>query len=174
MTVWVISVEVVASIGPDGEHGRMSRLTRAFVRFQKNPSSVRYAVAAIISTTVLLVFTGAIFMRVFDSESYPTFGEAVWFTLQTVTTVGYGDNTPTSAVGRLVTATVMLVAIGLITVVTAVITSMFIRSVSREQDAADQQVFSEKLARIEASLAQANKRLAELGEPTTSPPDERS
>jgi voltage-gated potassium channel len=172
--VWDIPVEVVASLGPDGEHGRMSRLTRAFVRFQKNPSSVRYAVAAIISTTALLVFTGAIFMRVFDSENYPTFGQALWFTLQTVTTVGYGDNTPTSSVGRIMAASVMLVAIGLITVVTAVITSMFIRSVSREQDAADQQLFSDKLARIEASLAQANKRLAELGEPTTSEPEERT
>jgi len=167
-------VEVVASLGPDGEHGPMSQLTRSFVRFQKNPSSVRYAVTAIISTTVLLVFTGAIFMRVFDSKSYPTFGEALWFTLQTVTTVGYGDNTPTSTVGRIVTTMVMLVAIGLITVVTAVITSMFIRSVSREQDVADQQIFSETLARIEASLAQTNKRLAELGEPPTSEPDDEA
>jgi len=66
---------------------------------------------------------------------------------------------------------VMLVSIGLFTVVTAVITSMFIRSVSREQDVADQQVFNETLARIEASLAQTQEQLAELGEPATSEPD---
>ncbi len=162
---------VVASPGPDGDHVAMSQLTRAFVRFQKNPSSVRYAVAAIISTITVLVVTGAVFMRVFDSENYPTFGAALWFTLQTVTTVGYGDNTPTSALGRSVAAVVMLVSIGLFTVVTAVITSMFIRSVSREQDLADQQSFNETLARIEASLAQTQQRLAELGEPATSEPD---
>ena len=100
-----------------------TRFTRAFVRFQNNPSSVRYAAAAIISTTAVFVIVGAVVMRLFDGEQYETFGEAIWFTLQTVTTVGYGDNTPTSVVGRTVASIVMLVSIGLISVITAAITS---------------------------------------------------
>ena len=139
---------------------------RAFVRFQKNPSSVRYASAAIISTITILVLVGALLMRVFDSDNYPTFGGAVWFTLQTVTTVGYGDDTPTSGVGRTVASVVMLVSIALITVITAVITSMFIRSVSHEQDEADRVTITETLARIEASLAAAHERLERL-DPST-------
>lgn len=169
-----MSALVVASLGPGGDHVAMSRLTRPFVRFQQNPSSVRYAVASIISTITLLVFTGAVFMRVFDSANYPTFGQALWFTLQTVTTVGYGDNPPTSAFGQTVAALVMLVAIGLFTVITAVITSMFIRSVSREDDAAQQQTLNETLTRIEASLADAHERLAKLGERPTSEPDDET
>lgn len=139
---------------------------RAFVRFQKNPSSVRYASAAIISTIATLVVVGALLMRLFDSDTYPTFGGAVWFTLQTVTTVGYGDDTPTSGIGRSVASVVMLVSISLITVITAVITSMFIRSVSREQDEADRVTTTETLARIEASLAAAHERLERL-DPST-------
>ena len=140
---------------------------RAFVRFQKNPSSVRYASAAIISTIATLVVVGALLMRLFDSDNYPTFGGALWFTLQTVTTVGYGDSTPTSTLGRVVAAIVMLVSISLITVITAVITSMFIRSVSREQDETDRVNASEALARIEASLASAHERLDQITEATS-------
>ncbi len=144
----------------------MNQMTRAFVRFQKNPSSVRYASAAIMSTIIVLVIAGALLMRVFDPDTYPTFGGALWFTLQTVTTVGYGDSTPTSALGRFVASCVMLVSIALITVITAVITSMFIRSVSREQDAANHLTVTDTLARIEASLASAHERLDRLSEST--------
>jgi voltage-gated potassium channel len=142
----------------------MTYLNRAFVRFQKNPASVRYASAAIVSTIVVLVLVGALLMRVFDAETYPTFGGAVWFTLQTVTTVGYGDNNPTSAFGRTVASVVMVVSIALITVITAGITSMLIRALGRDQDAADQRMHFEALARIEASLAEAHERLDRLAE----------
>jgi voltage-gated potassium channel len=156
------SVRVVASVGHGSDHDGMKTLMHAFVRFQKNPASVRYAAAAIMSTIVILVLVGAAFMRVFDADTYPTFGGAVWFTLQTVTTVGYGDNTPTSTIGRVVASVVMLVSIALITVVTAGITSMLIGALSREQGAADQRTYTETLARIEASLTEAHERLDRL------------
>ena len=142
-------------------------MTRTFVRFQRDPSSVRYAAAAIISTFLVLVAVGALLMRIFDPDNYPSFGSAVWFTLQTVTTVGYGDNPPTSSLGQIVASIVMLVSIALITVITAAITSLLIKSIGREQDAADQQAFTETLARIEASLAEAHERLDRLADSTT-------
>ena len=143
---------------------------RAFVRFQKDPSSVRYASAAIISTITVLVIVGALLMRLFDPDNYPTFGGAV------VVHAPNGDD------GRLrrqhpdlatrsvpVAAIVMLVSISLITVITAVITSMFIRSVSREQEETDRVNASEALARIEASLASAHERLDRLTALATTP-----
>ena len=145
---------------------------RRFVRFQNNPSSVRYAAAAIMSTTVILVLAGAFFMRVFDSEAYPTFGAAAWFTLQTITTVGYGDSTPDSTLGRVVASVVMLVSIALITVVTAAITSLLIRSVTQEQQDADRVTFNETLARIEVALAAAQERLDQITESTTTQRDD--
>jgi len=65
----------------------------------------------------------------------------------------------------------MLVSISLITVITAAVTSLFIRSVSREQDAADQLTFTETLARIEASLATAHEQLDQLTESTAETTD---
>ncbi len=150
-----------------------TRITRAFVRFQNNPSSVRYASAAIISTIAVLVVVGALLMRIFDDEQYGSFGEAVWFALQTVTTVGYGDNTPTSGEGRAIAAVVMLVSIGLISVITAAVTSMFIRAVGRDQQATDRRLLTEALARIESKLAEAHERLERIEQRATTSPGER-
>ena len=140
----------------------MTRLPRAYIRFEKNPSSVRYASAAIVGTLFVLVLAGTLLSWLFARDDYSSFGEAVWFTLQTVTTVGYGDTTPTTQVGRFVASVVMLVSIGLMAVITAGITSLFVRSVSREQQHADHQVLTESLARIEANLAAAHERLARI------------
>ncbi len=64
------------------------------------------------SVTIAVVVVGAILMWAFDRDKqYASYGEALWFTLQTVTTVGYGDTTPTSAIGRVVAAVVMLTGI---------------------------------------------------------------
>jgi hypothetical protein len=109
--------------------------------------------------TVVLVLIGGVVMRAFASSQYPTFGEAFWFMLQTVTTVGYGDNPPTNTVGRVVASFAMLTAIGLTTVITAVVTSMFIQSARESRIGSRDQETAESLARIEASLASTEDRL---------------
>jgi len=147
----------------------MIRGSRSFQKFLNEPSSLRYATASIVTVTSILVIAGAVVIRIFDAEEYPTIGGALWFTLQTVTTVGYGDSTPSSAIGRAVASIVMLVSIGLITVVTAVITSLFIQSAGRRDTTADRDAAAESLARIEASLASANERLDRI-EKETPPP----
>jgi voltage-gated potassium channel len=148
---------------------RPARANNVFVRFRRDPSSLRYATAAIIFTTVVLVLVGAIVMRVFAHEQYRTFGDAIWFTLQTVTTVGYGDNTPTSGVGRTLASLVMLVSIGLISVVTALITSVFVRSIGRHAAEDDQLVLTDALSRIEHALAEAERRLERIEHAATRP-----
>ena len=50
-------------------------------------------------------------MTILDRENYPSIGLA-WWVVQTTTTVGYGDIVPTTYVGRLLAAFVMLVGIG--------------------------------------------------------------
>ena len=51
-------------------------------------------------------------MRVTDAREFPNIGDGLWWAVQTVTTVGYGDRVPTSPGGRLIAALVMLVGIG--------------------------------------------------------------
>ncbi|MGE5210244.1 MAG: potassium channel family protein [Acidobacteriota bacterium] len=138
---------------------------RALARFKANPASARFAIAAIMSVTVFAVLVGALLMWVFDRDNYPNYGEAVWFTLQTVTTVGYGDTTPTTGIGRAVAGVVMLSGIGLITVVTAAVTSIFIEAarVRTEQSHAEADAAGpHPLEQVSASLAEISARLERL------------
>jgi voltage-gated potassium channel len=140
----------------------MPRPRRAFQRFLQNPSSLRYATVAIISITIAMVVIGAVVIRIFDPEEFPDIGVALWFTLQTVTTVGYGDITPKDPVGRVVAALIMLSGIGFLTVITASITSLFIQSAGKRVADESRDAASDSLTRIEASLESIAQRIERL------------
>ena len=138
------------------------RLVRREVeKFQADPSSIRKAAAVIITVTVVAVVLGAIVLVVF-SRDFDDIGTALWFTLQTVTTVGYGDVTPTTGFGRLIAGIVMVVAIAFLTIVTALITSTFINAAQRQMRQAEFDAELESAARTEARLEELVTRLAAI------------
>jgi voltage-gated potassium channel len=101
-------------------------------------------------------------MTVIDRHGFPSLGAGLWWAVQTVTTVGYGDHVPTTAAGQILAAFVMLVGIGFVTVITASITSSFVeRSRLKERGvggrgAPSAEQFTrlqEQLDRIEAALS---------------------
>jgi voltage-gated potassium channel len=114
---------------------RRGLLKLAMDRFAANPSSVRNAAVLMIAITVAIVFVGGLVVWVFDAQDFPDLGGALWFTLQTVTTVGYGDKVPTAGIGRVVGASVMVVAVALIAILTASITSTFVEAAQRRHRA---------------------------------------
>ena len=81
--------------------------------------------------TVVITVAGGFLERVLDHQEYPTIGKGLWFALQTVTTVGYGDVTPEQPVGRFIAAVVMLSGIGFLAVVTAAVTASLVESSRR-------------------------------------------
>lgn len=140
----------------------MKFIHRTVERFRANPGSIRNATVTIISLTAFVVTVGAVIVRVFDREEYPTFGKALWFTLQTVTTVGYGDVTPEKPIGRVVASIVMITAIGLLTVVTAAITSVFIEAARARIERSHRSRDADTMERLEASLTSIADRLDRL------------
>jgi len=114
-------------------------------------------------TTTSITLGAALLMRIVDRDEFPTIGGSLWWAVQTVTTVGYGDHVPASTGGRLVAALVMLQGIGLVTVITASITSSFVagfhghRHIGDDAPAAVAKQLHEidaRLARIEAAVAE--------------------
>ena len=91
-----------------------------------------------IGATVVIVLVGGLIVWVFDNREFPDYGSALWYTLQTVTTVGYGDKVPTSLVGRLTGSFVMVVSVALLAIVTALITSTFVDAAQRRRHAQEQ------------------------------------
>jgi voltage-gated potassium channel Kch len=112
--------------------GRFNVIERRLERFMREPPSVGNAAAVIVVATIVVVVGGGVLISLIDNEEYPDVGIGMWWALQTVTTVGYGDVTPSHLNGRLVGAGLMLWGTAFIAIVTAVITSTFVARASRE------------------------------------------
>jgi len=98
---------------------------------------VRQAAAVIVTATLLAVVAGGVLIRFIDHSEYSNVWIGMWWALQTVTTVGYGDVTPKNTEGRIVGAFVMLEGIAFLAIITAVITSSFVARAARAYEAAN-------------------------------------
>ena len=129
----------------------------------RKPLTVRRAAGIIATVTLSITIISGVLMHFTDEKTFPNIGDGLWWAIQTVTTVGYGDLVPTSTVGRLVAALVMLAGIGFLTVVTAVITSTFIESARRRLHGTETDALSEKLDQIGERLKVIEAGLKDLG-----------
>ena len=88
-------------------------------------------VIAALTTTATVGF--GLLMTVIDHKNFTTIWLGLWWAVQTVTTVGYGDHVPTNAAGMLVAALVMLLGLAFLSVVTAAITSSFVARATEQR-----------------------------------------
>jgi voltage-gated potassium channel len=141
---------------------RRTPLGRSWDRFLENPASPRNAVIIIVIANLTIVGIGGVIIWLIDRPEYERLLDALWYTLQTITTVGYGDVTPTHPAGRLVGAAIMLLGIASLSILTATITSSFVeaRQAARQaREDADERV---QWASLEAKLDALIERLERL------------
>jgi voltage-gated potassium channel Kch len=108
-----------------------TRLERRLDRAVDRATTPRGAAIVIASASTMITVLAGLLVTLVERETYPSIGTGLWWAAQTVTTVGYGDNVPTSLAGRLVAVFVMFMGIGFLTVVTAAITSTFVAHARR-------------------------------------------
>ena len=116
--------------------GRFNILERRVAKFLKEPPTVRGATAVIVTATFAVTIGAGLLMTLIDNREFPSIGVGLWWAVQTVTTVGYGDVAPKDVAGRLLGAFVMLEGTAFIAIVTAVITSSFVTRAQMERDKA--------------------------------------
>jgi voltage-gated potassium channel len=139
------------------------------IRPGKRPSFVERRIRRIVNarsvtvglamTFVALALVGGILIRFVDQDNFPSVGLGVWWAIQTVTTVGYGDVVPTTLTGRLVGSGVMVLGIAFISFVTAGVTSALIQQANRGENDAEREHREEIATRITDELAQLQRRL---------------
>jgi voltage-gated potassium channel len=101
----------------------MMRLAdRRLARALETGRIIPYLMTAIAATAV----GAALVMRLVDSKEYPTLGRALWWSVQTVTTVGYGDVTPTQPWGRFVATILMILAFAFLSLLTGTVASLLV------------------------------------------------
>jgi hypothetical protein len=127
---------------------RPNLMERRMSKFLREPPSIRMAASVIVTATALVVVGGGVLIRILDHSEYSNIWVGMWWALQTVTTVGYGDVTPKHASGRFVGVIVMLEGIAFLAIITAAITSSFVARAERERavaEGADEAAFEARL-----------------------------
>lgn len=91
------------------------------------------------SGAVLLIYAASLALleaeRSQPNSNIKNFGDAVWSSIETVTTVGYGDAAPVTGRGRLIAVALMIGGISLVGVVTATLASWIVQRVAEEDTA---------------------------------------
>jgi voltage-gated potassium channel Kch len=128
-------------------------------RFLREPVSVRGAAGTIVTATFVVVAASGVLMRLLDHREYPNIFRGMWWALQTVTTVGYGDVTPQAKAGRFVAAVVMFEGIALLAIVTAAVTSSFVERAQRARQAAEAAEVKSEEERLDARFDDLAARL---------------
>ncbi len=147
---------------------RRNRFERRAQRAITDRHVLRYLSAA----TLVLAVGAGVLVWLIDRRDFATLGDAMWWSLQTLTTVGYGDIVPHTTWGRVVGAVVMVLGLTFLSILTATITSSFVAAnqearaarvaVKREErrtgDDAVLQEILERVTAIEEALREAEER----------------
>lgn len=97
-------------------------------------SALRLSVAIRTVTAALLIWLISA-LAITDAErggagAIQSFGAGLWWSLTTITTVGYGDMFPVTLTGRIIAGLLMLTGIGLLSIATGTIASWFVEKLN--------------------------------------------
>jgi voltage-gated potassium channel len=115
-------------------------------------------VTYVLASALLLTYVGA--LAELDAEqdaigsNIRNFGDALWWSAVTITTVGYGDHYPVTFVGRMVAVGLMIGGIAVLGVITAALASWLIEQVGKQTENSEE--------KLEMELAAVNARLDRL------------
>lgn len=135
---------------------RLLRLANPATVFSKGLAVVRHLLRTrrlgyVIATFVVVALAAGGLFAVFEGYSL---SEGLWWTVVTITTVGYGDITPVTAGGRATAVLLMLSGFGVLSFITANVAAYFVES-GHESDTAEQlHSIEHRQVRIEASLGE--------------------
>ncbi len=136
---------------------RLSRLARIARLFRGNARQMlvddlvhnrgQYAVFITILSAFIVLVVASVTVLQFESTSpdanIKTGGEALWWGIVTITTVGYGDFYPVTMGGRLTAALVMFAGVGIIGSLASILASVLVSS--GDEEAAEEAPPSETL-----------------------------
>lgn len=130
---------------------RSAKLVADFILARRSESA--FLAASLVSLLLTLFASIAIlqFERV-PEANIKTAGDALWWSITTLTTVGYGDRFPVTPEGRMVASLLMVAGVGLFGILSGFVASWFIKPVETEQEN-ELELIRRELAEMKALLA---------------------
>jgi voltage-gated potassium channel len=129
----------------------------------------QYALFITVLSALLVLTVSTVLVIQFESGSpdanITTGGDALWWSFVTITTVGYGDQFPVTALGRLVGVFVMFAGVGIIGSLASILASVLVPQPEPDDSVAtadpSDTTLSDELASIRLELAALRQTLAD-------------
>ena len=129
------------------------RLLELFTRRAERAIATRRVFRYLAGAMLVLSLAAGVLAWLVDRRDFETLPDALWWALVTVATVGYGDIVPTTGWGRLIGATVIVMGVTFLAILTATVTSFLVSAGEAERDtsaAETRALVREVLQRLEA------------------------
>ena len=123
------------------------------------------AILAVILFSIVIVVVGAISILHVESladGNIKTAEDAVWWSIVTITTVGYGDKYPITTEGRLIAAALMVAGVGVFGTISGFVASVFL-SPSNPRRAPEEKDLRKELEEIKAMIMEMKEKGKEEG-----------
>ena len=134
-------------------------MERRIARKGLRPRDAAYLIAAFWGVAVVLL---GVLERVVDPKTFHSVWLGIWWAVETVTTVGYGDVVPQQTVGKVMAGFLMLGGLSLLAVVTAAVTSGFVARAQARGQVAGQDPVADKLDKLALELQAIKRELEQI------------
>jgi voltage-gated potassium channel len=132
-------------------------MTKRIERRGLRPRDAAYVIAGVWAVSVVIF---GVVEHLVDPDTYDTVWLGMWWGVETVTTVGYGDIVPQDTVGKVIAVFLMLGGLSLLAVVTGAITSAFVGRAEAERREAGDDPVMRRLQDMSAQLEQIKTELS--------------
>lgn len=112
---------------------KVFRYSRNFVIIARVLKEQRNVLAAVGVMAVGYVFVSALIMYNVEPSTFPTFLDALYWATVSLTTIGYGDFAPVTAVGKLITMCSSVLGVAVIALPAGVITAGYMAEISKDK-----------------------------------------
>ncbi len=123
----------------------------------------RYAAFLTILLTILVLTVTSVLVLQFESKSsganITTGGDALWYSIVTITTVGYGDFYPVTTAGRITAVFIMFMGVGIIGALASILASLLVGG-SATSEAEEAQAAAAPLLSVQEELKSVKEELA--------------
>ena len=112
---------------------KLTRYSKTMVTIINVIKKVKNQIGAVILLTIIYILAIALIIFRVEPTSFSTFLDAVYWAAFSITTIGYGDISPVSQLGRLITVVSALVGMAVIALPTGIITAAYMQEISRKK-----------------------------------------
>lgn len=113
---------------------KVTRYSSTMVAVSNVIRRVKKELGAVLLFTLLYIYTSALIIFQVEPDSFESFFDAIYWATISITTIGYGDISPTTSLGRFVTMLSALVGVAIIALPTGIITAAYMDEIKRRKN----------------------------------------